>query len=56
MSDSLKDRVAKFNMLALPGQPLLMHMGTANLVNDLWREVVRLQAENTEMLLWRLRP
>lgn len=36
---SLEDRVMKFRMLALPGQPPMMHMGTSYLVEDLWREL-----------------
>jgi hypothetical protein len=34
---SLKERVDQFNTLSLPGQPRGMHMGTSDLVNDLWR-------------------
>lgn len=41
--DDLEDRVRQFNCLALPGQPLGMHLGTAHLVNDLWREVQHLR-------------
>ena len=40
--EDLRDRVKRFNMLQLPGQPLGMHMGTSRLVNDLWRELQRL--------------
>lgn len=47
--DDLKDRVAKFNLLQLPGQPMGMHMGTSYLVNDLWREIDRLRAENAAL-------
>lgn len=43
MSGTLKERVEQFNSLSLPGQPMTMHMGTSYLVNDLWREVQRLQ-------------
>lgn len=35
----LKDRVFKFNMMELPGQPQGMHMGTSYLLNDLWGEL-----------------
>lgn len=44
--DDLKDRVEKFRALELPGQPM-MHMGTRQLVNDLWNEVedLRLRLE-----------
>ena len=37
----LKDRVLKFNMLKLPGQPQIGHVGTHRLVNDLWHELQR---------------
>lgn len=45
--DDLKDRVEKFRALELPGQPMLVHMGTSQLVNDLWCEVedLRLRLE-----------
>jgi hypothetical protein len=43
--DDLEKRVQQFKTLQLPGQPIGMHVGTANLVNDLWREVQRLQQE-----------
>lgn len=43
--DDLEERVEKFFMLMLPGQPMGMHMGTSYLVNDLWREVQRLREE-----------
>lgn len=45
IKDDLKERVDKFNILQLPGQPMSMHMGTSYLVNDLWREVQRLRKE-----------
>ncbi len=35
----LEDRVKKFNLMELPGQPQGMHMGTMYLVADLWREL-----------------
>lgn len=38
----LQERVEKFQALELPGQPMMMHMGTFNLVLDLWQEVERL--------------
>lgn len=41
--DDLAERVGQFQALELPGQPMMMHMGTFNLVNDLWREVSRLR-------------
>ncbi len=48
MSD-LETRVQQFKTLSLPGQPMGMHMGTCNLVEDLWREVQRLETENARM-------
>lgn len=45
--DDLKERVDQFNTMSLPGQPVMMHMGTSYLVNDLWREVQRLRTEKT---------
>lgn len=43
--EELEERVMQFNTLSLPGQPLMMHMGTSYLVNDLWEKVKRLQSE-----------
>lgn len=50
MSDSfvnnkgrLEERVNLFNQMALPGQPLSMHIGTSYLVNDLMREIQELR-------------
>ncbi len=40
--ESLRNRVIAFSCLELDGQPPMMHMGTAYLVNDLWAEVQRL--------------
>ena len=40
----LAERVRKFNLMQLPGQPFGMHMGTSYLVNDLAAEVLRLSA------------
>ena len=40
---TLQERVNLFNQMALPGQPLGMHMGTSYLVNDLARENKRLR-------------
>jgi hypothetical protein len=40
--ESLEDRVLKFMMLELDGQPRMMHMGTSYLVQDLMAEVRRL--------------
>lgn len=50
MVETLKDRVLQFQMMELPGQPQMMHMGTSYLVHDLWQEVKRLEAERAEML------
>jgi len=41
----LKERIDKFMLLQLPGQPMAMHMGTSYLVNDLWRELQRVHGE-----------
>ena len=41
----LKERVNRFNMLQLPGQPQGMHMGTSYLVNDLLRELEKRKDE-----------
>lgn len=41
---SLEQRIRQFEMLELPGQPRGMHMGTAYLVQDLWREIERLRS------------
>lgn len=50
MSDdmTLKERVDAFALMELPGQPRMMHMGTSYLVNDLWREIDRLQRQLDE--------
>jgi hypothetical protein len=47
---TLKERVAAFEMFRLPGQPKSMHMGTLNLVTDLWKEVQRLEDELSLMI------
>ena len=41
----LEGRVLKFQMMELPGQPQMMHMGISYLVSDLWDEVKRLRRE-----------
>ncbi len=41
---TLKERVDAFALMELPGQPRMMHMGTSYLINDLWREIQRLNA------------
>jgi hypothetical protein len=43
----LRERVAKFNLMELPGQPMGMHMGTSHLVNDLMRAVEALSGRPT---------
>lgn len=45
MSDKLQQQVKRFHMLQLPGQPQMMHVGTTNLVRDLWNEVQRLRRQ-----------
>ena len=47
----LQDRVRQFMTMSLPGQPMMMHMGTSYLVNDLAAEVLRLRAEARETAL-----
>jgi hypothetical protein len=37
--EDLRKRVEQFHLLELPGQPQGMHMGTAYLVDALWREI-----------------
>lgn len=49
MSDDLKSRVDQFHRLQLPGQPLMMHMGTSYLVNDLWKEIEKLRGHKAKM-------
>lgn len=39
--DDLRDRVIRFNLMDLPGQPMGMHMGTSYLVDNLWTELQR---------------
>lgn len=45
MPTNFEERLNKFRRLELPGQPPSMHMGTAYLVEDLWKEIVALRAE-----------
>ncbi|QZP06847.1 hypothetical protein [Caenibius sp. WL] len=40
----LRERVRQFQTMELPGQPMMLHMGTSYLVNDLW-SAVKLLAE-----------
>ena len=37
--DDLKERVRQYNLMQLPGQPMVMHMGTAYLIQDLARHL-----------------
>jgi hypothetical protein len=39
----LEDKVRKFELMQLPGQPAMMHMGTSYLINDLCREIKELE-------------
>ena len=41
---TLEERAVAFQMLELPGQPMMMHMGTARLVNDLSSRIKELEA------------
>ena len=45
MNETLKERVEAFELVALPGQPMYIHMETANLIIDLWKEVQRLEEQ-----------
>ena len=40
---TLEERVLAFDMMELPGQAPMMHMGTSYLVHDLLNEVKRLR-------------
>lgn len=40
---SLNERVLQFHKLELPGQPMMMHMGTSYLVSDLAARVTELE-------------
>jgi hypothetical protein len=53
MSDkpSLKTRVNQFLTMQLPGQPMMMHMGTSYLVQDLWNTLNNLADEIDELRL-----
>jgi len=42
-SDKLQERVRLFERTEVPEHPMAIHMGTAHLVSDLWREIERLQ-------------
>lgn len=46
MPNDLEERVQQYQTLSLPGQPMMTHMGTSYLINDLWREVQKLRAAN----------
>ena len=41
MSTDLETRVHQFQTMELPGQSMMMHMGTAYLVSDLWASLMR---------------
>jgi hypothetical protein len=45
MDKTLKERVEAFELVALPGQPMCVHLGTANLISDLWKEVQQLEEQ-----------
>lgn len=44
----LKERVRQFQTMELPGQPMMMHMGTIYLVNDLWRAIEYFSAGDSQ--------
>jgi len=46
---SLKERVEQFHLMQLPGQPMMMHMGTSYLVQDLWSTLKNLADEIDEL-------
>ena len=41
--DDLEQRVNQFNTMSLPGQPVMMHMGTSHLIHDLWERIQELE-------------
>ena len=43
--EELNTRRRDFSLLQLPGQPMMMPMGTSRLIDDLWAEIVELQKE-----------
>ncbi len=43
--EKLHEQVRQFQTLTLPGQPIMMHMGTLYLVRDLMRAVEQLVAQ-----------
>lgn len=45
----LSERVEQFHTLSLPGQPMMMHMGTSCLVSDLWKALQEAHAALTAM-------
>lgn len=46
----LDERVFQFQCLELPGQPMMVHMGTSHLVHDLHAELKRVRALYEELL------
>ncbi|CDO34089.1 hypothetical protein [Novosphingobium sp. KN65.2] len=48
-AETLRDRVNQFQRIELPGQPMMMHMGTNYLVRDLWAAVSDLLSTNEQM-------
>ena len=46
--EELRERVLQYDMLELPGQSPMMHMGTNYLVHDLLRYAEQLQRERDE--------
>jgi len=45
----LDERVCQFGHMGLPGQPMMMHMGTHRLVQDLHTELKRVQSQVVEL-------
>ena len=47
--EDLEKRTMDFKCLQLPGQPMMGHMGTNYLVNDLYQAMKMLDRENLEL-------
>lgn len=43
--EELQNRVNAYSLLELPGQPMMVHMGTSHLINDLMSAVKELAEE-----------
>ncbi|KEZ78361.1 hypothetical protein [Salinisphaera hydrothermalis] len=47
--DEIQERAGKFRCIELPGQPIMMHMGTSYLVGDLDKAVSKLRARVADL-------